>query len=186
MGFSQRIGSYFASWKGGRIDVEDAADGEEILCDERDTPGEGATRETSGQIESRNIDEGEEEMDDERIRILKMVEEHKITAEDAAKLLSALEMPTKTGEVSASPKARWLRIRVTDTVTGRNKVNVNVPMGVISAAGKLGASFGLQKYMEKEGIDVDEIIEAIRTGAEGKLVDVTDEDGTEHVEVFME
>ena len=127
-------------------------------------------------------------MDDERMQILKMLEEHKITAEEAAGLLSALEAPTRPvgGIQPSSGPNRWLRIRVTDMATGRAKVNVNVPLGVLTAVGKLGARFGLQKVADREGIDLSELIESIRAGAEGKLVDVTSEDEREHVEIFVE
>ncbi len=127
-----------------------------------------------------------EEMEDERLQILRMVEEHKVTADEAAKLLAALEAPTKPAEAPGGTRPRWLRIRVTDTVSGRAKVNVNVPVGVISAAGKLGVRFGLGKIAEREGLDLDELLQVIQSGAEGKLVDVSNEEGGEHVEIFVE
>jgi hypothetical protein len=125
-------------------------------------------------------------MEDERLQILKMVEEHKLTVEEAAKLLAALETPSTPAEPVATGNARWLRVRVTDNLTGKTKVNVNVPMGVITAAGKLGVRFGLAKYTEQEGIDLDGLIKAIESGAEGRLVDVNNDEGGEHVEVFVE
>lgn len=127
-----------------------------------------------------------EMVDEERMQILKMVEQHKITAEEGAKLLTALDLGNRPPEVPAGGAPRWIRIRVTDLATGRSKVNVNVPMGVVTAAGKLGARFGLASVAEKEGIDLEGLFQAIRSGAEGKLVDVTDEEGREHVEVYVE
>ncbi len=127
-----------------------------------------------------------EEMDDERMQILKMVEEHKISAEEGAKLLAAMETGAAPAERTAGRQSRWLRIRVTDLVTGRNKVNVNVPLDVITAAGKLGVRFGLNKYAEREGIDLDQLFESIRNGAVGKLVDVADAEGGDHVEIYVE
>ncbi len=131
-------------------------------------------------------EEGVEAMDDERMQILKMVEEHKITAEEAAKLLAALDTGGRPADRVAGRTSRWIRIRVTDAATGRNKVNVNVPLDVVTAAGKLGARFGLTKYAEREGIDLDELIDSIRNGAVGKLVDVTNVEGGENVEIYVE
>ena len=51
---------------------------------------------------------------EERLQILKMVQEGKVTAEEGARLLEAVEAPDTGVETSGQP-ARWLRIRVTDT-----------------------------------------------------------------------
>lgn len=136
--------------------------------------------------ESPQNEERVEEMEDERLQILRMVGEHKVSAEEAAQLLSALDASPKPADLPAASQPRWLRIRVTDTATGRAKVNVNIPVGIITVAGRLGARLGLAKYTEPEGLNLDELIEAIRSGAQGKLVDVNDDDGGEHVEVFVE
>jgi hypothetical protein len=37
-----------------------------------------------------------------------------------------------------------------------------------------------------EGLDMDKIIAAIKSGGDGKIVDVSDEEDGEHVEVFIE
>jgi hypothetical protein len=125
-------------------------------------------------------------MDEERMQILRMVEERKITAGEAAKLLAALDsQAARPVEPQAPGRARWLRVRVTDGATGRAKVNVNVPVSAVLALGKLGNRFG-GSFLEKEGIDIEGIIEAIRSGAEGKIVDVSDEDSRDHVEVVIE
>jgi len=188
MDVGQRIGRYFTNWK--KSERREIAPNYQVAILSRG--GDDAEIEPQddsiGEIGYQEMQEGVGEMDSERMQILKMVEEHKITAEEAAKLFAALETPTtaRSNEDAPSTKPRWLRVRVTDIPTGRSKVNVNVPIGVISAAGKLGVRFGLQKYADQEGIDVDEIIEAIRTGAAGKLVDVTNEEGSEHVEVYVE
>ncbi len=71
---------------------------------------------------------------EERMKILKMIEEGKISAEEGAKLLAALAEgrrgslgPTQ----SRGPGApRTLRIRVTDIGTGRSKASVQIPLGI--------------------------------------------------------
>ena len=125
-------------------------------------------------------------MSEERARILQMVSEGKIDAGQGVELLSALKTaktPDAPDAPAASPgKASWLRVRVTDMATGRTKVNVNLPFGLVRAGIKLGARFS----PEVEDVDWDEVIEAIDEGAAGKLVDVEDIDGGEKVEVFVE
>jgi len=131
---------------------------------------------------------------EERMQILTMLEEGKITAEEAAQLLSAMEDGVKTQKVALSPgstgqKARWLRIRVTDEARGKEKVSVNLPIGLLNAGLiNAGVKIGARFVPELEGIETDEIteaIEAFKNGISGKIIEVHDEDG-EHVEIFVE
>ena len=56
-------------------------------------------------------------MSEERMQILKMLEEGKISAKEAAELLGAVEKPA--GKASAEAvRGRWLRVLVTDLSTG--------------------------------------------------------------------
>ena len=123
---------------------------------------------------------------EERMQILKMVADKKITAEEGAKLLSALE-PDKKKEsqvvvVGGPSSPRWFRIRVTDLVTGKSKVNVNLPMSLVNVGVKMGARFA----PEVEGVDFVEIVEQIKSGAQGKLIDVEDVQDGERVEIYVE
>lgn len=120
---------------------------------------------------------------EERLRILKMVEAGKITADDAAKLLSALEEvdSKEQGEFSGRPP-KWFRVRVSDKRTGKAKVNVNIPMGLVHVGMRMGAKFA----PDIAGIDVEEIVQAIKQGASGKIIEVDDEEDDEHVEIYVE
>ena len=120
---------------------------------------------------------------EERMRILKMVEEKQITAEEAARLLEAL----RTAGAGATPRdepgrARWLRVRVTDRATGKSKVNVNLPVGLIDVGLKMGARFA----PEMAGMDMNAIHVAIKEGMQGKIVEIDDENDNERVEIFVE
>ena len=121
---------------------------------------------------------------EERMKILKMIQEGKITAEEGAKLISALQESRKGQERSSTPGRRssWLRIRVTDVLTGRAKVNVNLPLGLMDAGLKIGAQYAPQL----EGIDVENLVSQVRAGTSGKIIDVIDEEDGEHVEIFIE
>ncbi len=124
---------------------------------------------------------------EERMKVLKMIEEGKITAEEGTKLLSALDMGPRPGKGPVPPPSpvgsgRWLRIRVTDTTSGRPKVNVTIPMGLVNVGLKMGARFA----PETEGLDWQQIADAINSGMIGKIIDVVDEQDGEHVEIFVE
>ena len=122
---------------------------------------------------------------EERMQILNMVAEGKITAEEGAQLLGALE-PERKKEVrlaSESPSTpRWFRVRVTDLETGKNKVNVNLPMSLVDVGTRMGARFA----PELEDVDFHDIIEQVKSGAQGKIVEVEDLEGGERVEIYVE
>ncbi|MCU0503213.1 MAG: hypothetical protein MUC51_15930 [Anaerolineae bacterium] len=120
---------------------------------------------------------------EERMRILKMIEEKQITAEEGARLLEALRA---TGSDAAQreevTKARWLRVRVTDRASGKLKVNVNIPVGLVDVGLKMGARFA----PEMNGMDLSAIQTAIKGGMQGRIIEVDDEADNERVEVFVE
>jgi hypothetical protein len=126
-------------------------------------------------------------MSEDRAKILQMVSEGKIDAEQAADLLNALRSQGAPDVPPAPPtpragKGRWLRVRVTNLNTGRAKVNVNLPFGLVRAGLKIGGKFA----PEIQDMDWEEILAAIDEGAEGKLVDVEDVEDGEKVEIFVD
>jgi hypothetical protein len=122
------------------------------------------------------------QMSEERARILQMVSEGKVSAEEGVKLLNALKSAQSSSQQTRTESPRWVRVRVTDMVTGRTRVNINLPFSLVTAATKLGARFSPQT----DDLDWEELIAAIREGASGKIVDVEDDDAGEKVEVFVE
>ena len=70
---------------------------------------------------------------EEKMKILNMIQEGKITAEQGAKLLEALEESEpeeKTDSHSTTGTAKFVKIIVTDIDTGKIKVNLSIPMGI--------------------------------------------------------
>ena len=132
---------------------------------------------------------------DERIKILTMVQEGKISPEQAAQLLEAIGAGSPQPKRGAHPdpfsaadpvplgrKPRWLRVRVTDTDTGHPRVNVRLPISMVSVGLKMGSKFAPQV----EGLDTESLMSIIESGEMGQIVDVYDDDDGEHVEVFLE
>jgi hypothetical protein len=133
-------------------------------------------------------------VESERLRILKLLEDGKITAAEAADLLSALnergrdvrrrpERGRWLAEELGPPsdRARWFRVRVTDERTGRVRTNVSVPIGMVG--------FGLDFARRFRGVPgvamVDEMLEAVRSGKRGIIFDVANEGG-ERVEILID
>ena len=119
------------------------------------------------------------------MKILNLIREGKITAEEGAKLLSALgdsNKPTRTPATRTTGEPRWFRVKVTDLVTGNTKVSVNIQFGLMEWGMQIGAQFA----PEVGDLDFDQLKEALQSGVEGKVVDVIDEEDGEHVEIFIE
>jgi hypothetical protein len=120
---------------------------------------------------------------EERLKILQMVEEGKISAEEATALLRAMDsgrQASPSPSVDKTPK-RFLRISVTDLATGNAKVNVTLPMGLVSSGLRMA-----ERFAPESGIDMLELEELLAGGAMGKLVEVVDTDDNERVEIYVE
>ncbi|OPX87635.1 MAG: hypothetical protein A4E53_02414 [Pelotomaculum sp. PtaB.Bin104] len=136
-------------------------------------------------------------MNSEKIKVLEMIQEGKITASEGMDLLKALE---ETEEKPSSPGPdRFLRVRVSGDKT--KKVNVNIPLKLMKVFSRV-AVFGMKFIpedarleMEKKGIDLaslnlEELIQIVDQGlVDEKLVDIDVEDpeeGRVRVEVYVD
>lgn len=137
-------------------------------------------------------------MSEERKRILNMLAENKITAEQAEALLVAMSSPPDTGAAvadgarSADPK--YLRVVVEG---GDDKINVRVPFKLIRAGMRLAALIPaaahgpVNKALQEHGIDIDisklkpEDVEDLVEHLRDLTVDVESKGG-ETVRVFWE
>ena len=105
-------------------------------------------------------------MNEERKRVLNMLAENKITAQEAESLLDAMSPPAATGATNggaplgADPK--YLRVLVEGDEGGHTgKVNVRVPFQLIRAGVRLAALIPaaahgpVNKALAARGIDID-------------------------------
>jgi hypothetical protein len=143
----------------------------------------------------------------DRMQILRMLEEGKINAAQAAAMLSgnipmsdpaSISTPTPESiplpsepEVAPEPSPtaertnngpRYFRVKVTDLFTGRSKATVTLPLGLVDWGLRVGSHFS----PEMSGMDWEDLSRILRSGESGKLVDVMDDDDGEHVEIFID
>lgn len=138
-------------------------------------------------------------MDEDKRRIMQMIEDGKITASEGMDLLAALEESSPVEEGSPALRKRSLRVRVSSE--RGTKANVNIPLSLLKVVSKLwGFAMALiptaaQEELERQGMDLtkvnfEELVGLIEQGlSDGKLVDVETEDGKEgftKVEVYVE
>jgi hypothetical protein len=123
---------------------------------------------------------------EERLRVLRMIQNGQITASEGARLLEALREherdQVQEGRQATSQKqrVRLFHIRVTDLKTGQQKIDLRMPWSLVNVGVNMGARFA-----HKE-IKIEEFITAVQSGATGKIMSLVDEDEGELVEVFVE
>ena len=105
-------------------------------------------------------------MNEERRRILQMLTDRAITADEAERLIEALGTETTTSATRSaetpSRKAKFLRVLVdTDEDDGPTKVNIRVPMQLLRAGVRLGALIPVHarepvnRALSQQGINFD-------------------------------
>lgn len=130
-------------------------------------------------------------MNEEKMRILKMVESGKISAEEAAELLQSIgsePVGNESGEMKASSlKGRKIRIRVTDIETGKKKVNIGIPLRLAKFA-EIMIPKDAKSEMKDNGIDLTNLLADITDSTDGPLIDIDTDEGEEkvHIEIYVE
>lgn len=122
-------------------------------------------------------------MSEEKRQILRMLQDGKVSVDEAMKLLDVVD-GGGTAQPSSSRPGRMLRVRVYDN-GGKTKVNVNIPLTLAKVALKFIPK-GAMKELTDQNINLDEIISSITETTIGKIVDVQDDANQTKVEVFVE
>jgi hypothetical protein len=126
-------------------------------------------------------------MDEERLQILGMVEEGKVTPEEGARLMEALaKRETQVVQSGTGGAARALRVRVSEGEAEQTKVNVTVPLSLARLALRFIPRTAIEA-LEDEGISADdlgELIASVEKAGPMRIVDVQADNAK--VEVFVE
>lgn len=135
-----------------------------------------------------------------RMEILELLSNGKITAAEAANLLSDMDSPEvaaapapekapesvvlKEAEAASAngPEPSWFRVRVSNLETGKNRVTVNIPVRMMKFGLKIGSRFS----PEIGDLDWNELTGMMKDMKTGMLVDVQDEESNEHVQVYLD
>ena len=126
---------------------------------------------------------------DEKLRILKMVEEGTITAEQAAELMAAMNVEAPEVE-TAMEKTNYDKkmFRIIVDSTGGDKVNIQFPVGAIKKILKVTGKLPISEK-NLEGVDIasmmDAVSECLYAEIEGDFVNVDAMDGTT-VRIFVD
>lgn len=125
----------------------------------------------------------------DKIKILQMIQNGKITAEQGVELLHACsdsEMKSTVKNAASSSSrpvsAQWVRVIVTDMRSGKRRVNVRMPAGLVNT----GTKFGARLSIDRQNLDPAILRDSIRGGKIGKILDVADDAEQERIEIFLE
>lgn len=126
---------------------------------------------------------------DEKLRILKMVEDGTITAEEGVELMAAMnaDLPQQTSAIVKTRYDKKMFRIIVDSVEG-DKVHVQFPVGAVKKILKVTGKLPIPEK-DLEGVDLssmmDAISECLDEEIEGDFVNVTAADGTT-VRVFVD
>lgn len=125
---------------------------------------------------------------DEKLRILKMVEEGTVTAEKAAELMEAMDLDRgqQTALAKTAYNKKMFRIQV-DDITG-DKVKIQFPVGAIKKILKATGRLPIPES-QLQGVDLADMMEAVSdcldAEVEGDFINVESADGAT-VRIFVD
>lgn len=132
-----------------------------------------------------------------RKEILEMLSAGEIDVSKATEMLSGASEAPAMPEPLAAPvpmpdmppakakrgSGRWLHIHVSDLQSGKQRVRVNVPLGLVQVGLKIGARFTNEVDPEM----VRDVMDALQTNdISGTLVEVEDLEDNERVHIFVD
>lgn len=121
---------------------------------------------------------------EERDRVLHMLEEGQITAEQAAELLDALDSEREPVVERPKPRERVLRVRTTSLGMRAQKSQTlaAIPLQVI----KTGLSLGMNLLPQLRSEALQDLMRSIEQGVIGRVLDLQDLEKGERLEIFVE
>lgn len=125
-------------------------------------------------------------MKDDIAKIIAMVQEEKIDADEAGELISALKTEESGRKSSDQNVNKMLKVRVKSD--GKDNVNVNIPVRFVKTFLKMGHGIAAsipQAKQYADDINIDLLVNAIDQGTTGKIIDVQSDEG-DVVAVYIE
>ena len=116
-------------------------------------------------------------MNEDQMKVLKMIEAGTITAEEGYKLMEAVGSAPKKSNVSNNKReAKSIRVVVSDD-QDEKQVNVRLPIGLFKAGIKIGEKFSPELQASMQEINYDEVKRAFEAGESGEVTTVETNDG---------
>lgn len=113
-----------------------------------------------------------------------MIQEGKISAAEGAIMLGSepCGQPDCEDVSSSGNEPRWIRVLVTDVDSGKTRVNVRLPVNLMSTGVKMGAHFSA----DMQELNMQQINDFVKRGVTGQVMEVVDDDEGEKVAIYLE
>ncbi|WP_066506775.1 SHOCT-like domain-containing protein [Abyssisolibacter fermentans] len=118
---------------------------------------------------------------DEKIQILKMIEDGKISSSDGLDLLEALN----TNYYKEHKEFKTLKINVYNK-DKKLKSNANIPLTILDISTKFISKYISNICGTKHVIDINKIIQAAEKDKKGKILEYWDDENEKKVEIYIE
>ena len=115
-------------------------------------------------------------MNEDELKILKMIEAGTITADEGMKLLDAIGSTEKRKQATSKKFLKHVRMVIVDE-NKSNNVDIILPLGIFKAGVKIGGKFSPELQTMMEEINFEEIQKNIDAGATGEITTITTNDG---------
>lgn len=124
----------------------------------------------------------------ERLQVLRMIDEGKITAEEGFQLLKALE-PTSEGisrnrsiQSTAALRGKLVRLQISDLASGRSKAMAAVPLRLLEVGLRIASHYA----PSLKDLNPDNLFDALAENADGRILEVVDQEKQVKVELLVE
>ena len=125
-------------------------------------------------------------LSEEKLKILQMIQEGQITAEEGAKLIEALDTGgDEYAQAAIKNRGRSIKIKVTDKDSGNTRVNLTLPFGVARFAQSF-IPHAEKSRLKNQGIDLDSLFSDLSDHADGKILEVDEEHSNQKIEIWIE
>jgi hypothetical protein len=113
-----------------------------------------------------------------------MIEEGKISAAEGARMLGnePCNQPGCEDVSNSGSEPRWIRVLVTDVDSGKTRVNVRLPVNLMSTGVKMGAHLSA----DMQELNMQQINDFVKRGITGQVMEVVDDDEGEKVAIYLE
>jgi hypothetical protein len=113
-----------------------------------------------------------------------MIQEGKISAAEGVRMLGSepCGQPGCKDVSSSGNEPRWIRVLVTDVDSGKTRVNVRLPVNLVSTGVKMGAHLSA----DMQELNMQKINDYVKRGVTGQVMEVVDEDEGEKLSIYLE
>lgn len=115
-------------------------------------------------------------MNEDEMKVLKMIEAGTITAEEGMRLLEAIGQTDKVKPSRSRRNVKAIRLHIQDD-SKSSPVDIKLPIGLFKAGIRIGEKFSPELQQAMSEINYEEIMQSVEEGILGEIMTVSTSDG---------